>query len=515
LIAAATTGLLFGVHPIHVESVVWVAERKDLLCALFYLLSVITYVKYAACKTYRTYLICLIFFTLALLSKPMAVTLPFVLLILDWYPFRRIQSLSTFRPVFIEKLPFIALSLISSVLTILAQKAGGAMEMMQAESLSTRLLVAAKALIAYLWNMIMPVNLTPFYSYPKVASLLFPEYFISIFLILGITVSCLLASGKRKFWMSCWAYYVITLIPVLGVVQVGYQAMADRYTYLPALGPFLIAGLSVAWVFNVGKTRFILYFSAASAILVIASLSYASFKQVGIWKNNIDLWTYVIDKDPSGYAGAYNNRGSAFNNMGQFDKAVEDYNKAIALNPSYGMAYRNRGSAYLNIGRPNLAIEDYNRPSPGPSAAAYYERGLAFEQYGQTDKAIEDYSSAVELKPSSLQVHVRLGVLYGKSGAFEKAIDEFNRAVTINPEYSLAYSNRGFAYSLMGQNDLAIRDLSRAIELDKNDVGSYINRGKVYRKTGRKELAIRDFLKACDMGDKEGCNMVSMEKIQR
>ena len=248
LIAAATTGLLFGLHPIHVESVAWIAERKDLLCALFYLLSVMAYVKYRTYKSYTTYFLSLGFFFLALLSKPMAVSLPVVLLILDWYPFQKITSLKTFRTAFVEKLPFIALSSFSSIVTILAQGSAAVIRSAEFAPLSTRSFSAVKALAAYLYKIILPLNLLPFYPYALHPSSLFFEYLLPIVLAIGITAGCISLAGRReKFWLCGWTYYVATLLPVLGIVQVGDQAMADRYMYLPSLGPFLVIGLTAAW----------------------------------------------------------------------------------------------------------------------------------------------------------------------------------------------------------------------------------------------------------------------------
>jgi lipoprotein NlpI len=534
LIAAATTGLLFGLHPLHVESVAWVAERKDLLCALFYLLSIMAYVRYAGrggpmwppkegqprrVAPTRTYILSLIFFTLALLSKPMAVTLPFVLLILDWYPFSRIQSLSSFRPVFIEKLPFIALSLISSVLTILAQKAGGAVQSLDFAPLLSRLLVASHSLSAYLWKMLLPLDLVPYYPYPKSVSPLSLKYLSAFALVLGVTAACAAMRKKQKLLLSAWVYYVVTLIPVLGIVQVGGQAMADRYTYLPSLGPFLLIGLLVAWVsariHTVKKHAPVVKLVGVIAYFVVLFfLSSLTLRQIAVWKDSFSLWNYVIKKEPERAPEAYNNRGLTFSDNGRLKEAIEDYTKAIAINPIYSEALINRAIAFTGLGQIDKAIEDYSVViRSNPFDQVFYLRGEAFERKGETEKAIEDYHQAIGLNPSYLEAYIRLGVLYGKSGAFDKAIDQFNQAVTINPDYPMAYGNRGFAYSLMGQYELAIRDLTRAIELDKNDAASFVNRGKVYRKISRKELAIQDFRKACDMGSKEGC--VTLEALQK
>ena len=264
LITGGVTGLLFGLHPLHVESVAWVAERKDLLCALFFLLSIMQYTDYAKSVSdgsapggllnryyNKHYLLAVVFFILALLSKPMAVTLPVVLLVLDWYPLQRIQSFQAFRQAAVEKIPFFALSLFSSIITILAQRGGGALSSIETIPLSIRLLVSARALISYLWKMLWPLNLVPFYPYPKqseMSALSIFEYLLAIAFTLGITAVCVASVKRQKLWLSVWGFYIVTLIPVLGILQVGGQSMADRYTYLPSLGPFLVMGLIAAWV---------------------------------------------------------------------------------------------------------------------------------------------------------------------------------------------------------------------------------------------------------------------------
>ena len=379
LIAAGIAGLLFGLHPVHVESVAWVAERKDLLCALFFLMSVMTYVKYAGSRqsegeakdetggknflTNRQYLLSLGFFVLALMSKPMAVTLPAVLLILDWNPFNRIRSLKTFWAASVEKLPFLALSLISSVLTVFAQRSGGALELMEIVPLSTRLLVAVHSLIAYLGKMLWPLDLIPFYPYPRTVSLLSPEYFGVVALVIGITIFCVVkAKKKQTVWLSVWSYYCVTLAPVLGIIQVGGQAMADRYTYLPSLGPFLLMGLGAAWVWGKIETSWKRGLIATAAFMVFLSLSFMTFQQIGRWKNDVDLWNYVIEQEGHDVLFAYFKRGQAFALRGQYEKAIEDYNTVISLNvEEYSKAYIERGLTYLQAGQADLAVADLKK----------------------------------------------------------------------------------------------------------------------------------------------------------
>jgi len=453
LITAGVTGLLFGLHPVHVESVAWVAERKDLLCALFFLLSMIMYVKAvrrmeAGAERKRVptgaLLSALCFFILALMSKPMAVTLPVVLLILDWYPLNRIQSFKTLWEASVEKAPFLVLSLLSSIVTMLAQQTGGAMKMMAIAPLSTRILVAVQSLVAYLGKLFLPLNLIPFYPYPRDPSLYSFEYASTIIMAIGITVACIVMVRKRKIWLSAWGYYVITLVPVLGLVQVGEQSMADRYTYLPSLGPFLIAGMGAAYLaqkFRHSKRGDTLssFLTLVLTLSMAIVLSYATVRQAGLWRNGITLWSSVIEREPTQVPFAYRLRGQAFGKAGQFDRAAADYSKAIALNPGF--------------------IETYND----------------------------------------------LGMLYGKAGLYEQAIAVFSRSISLGPGHAKSYNNRGRTYFHLGQYGEALDDLNRAIALDDTFDVAYINRGELYYRTGKTAQADADFQKACDLGNEIGC----------
>jgi tetratricopeptide (TPR) repeat protein len=528
LIAAGVTGLLFGLHPIHVESVAWVAERKDLLCALFYLLSVMAYMRYATNTLQRAKAIgrggkmpvaegavssirhelgpmlsALCFFALALMSKPMAVSLPFVLLILDWYPLQRIISLRTFKTAFIEKIPFIALCIASSILTILAQKAGGAMLLTEYVPLWARVLVAAKALIAYIWKMVIPLNLLPFYQYPHRLDMWSMEYIMPAILVAGITVICILVARKHKLWPAVWGYYVLTLSPVLGFIQVGGQSMADRYTYLPSLGPFFLAGLFVAWVYDKvtalqkGSLRIKLAFTTAGAAIII-SLAYLTFVQTGIWSNAVGLWSYVIQKEPEKVPFVYYNRGVAFFRAGQMDRAIEDYSRAIALDPSYSKAYVNRGFVFEKISRSDKAIADYDKAVMlNPlDAQTFNNRGAIFEKAGELDKAIADYDKVIELTPGEAQSYNNRGVVFERMGLYDKAIADYDRAIALNPSNADVYFNRGNAYDEIGRPYKAIADYGKAITLNPDDSQAYNNRGVIFEKIGEYDKAIADFDKA-------------------
>ena len=484
IITGTVTGLLFGLHPLHVESAAWIAERKDLLCAFFFLLSITTYIYYAAEikkigkeKTAslffsRKYLLAIGFFVLALLSKPMAVTLPFVLLILDWYPLRRIQSTKTFWTAVIEKLPFIILSLISSALTILAQKTEGAMKLMVSFPLPARLLIASESLVSYLGKMLLPFNLSPFYPYPpQGASLLTAESIMAIVLVGGITASCLLIAGKRKIWLSVWGYYVVTLLPVLGIVQVGSQSMADRYTYLPSLGPFLIIGLTAAKVYDKAsalKERKTIFNMAilfiASAVMV--TISYRTIEQIDIWKNSFALWNYVIERGPSAPL-PHNMLGNVYLSRNLTDRAIEQYRRALSLDPNFAEAQNNLGVAYLSKGQLDMAAEQFQtalKLKPD-YAEANYNFGMALQYKGQLDEAIEQYRITLGLKPNYIDAHNNLGTAYASQGKTDQAIAEYQAALMLKPDYVNAHFNLGNAYASQGQTDKAIAEYQTVLRL--------------------------------------------------
>ena len=445
-------------------------------------------------------------FILALMSKPMAVSLPVVLLILDWHPFGRISSWKAARSAMGEKLPFIALSLLSSVLTVLAQRSGAAIQTTEFAPLSGRLFVAVKSIVLYVWKLIWPLNLVPYYPYPEKQSLLSFQNISAVILAIGITAACRVLASKSKLWPAAWWYFLVTLLPVLGIVQVGGQAMADRYLYLPGLAPFLIAGLAAAWCVaklpGAGSKGVMIVVSG----LLVVLLSSLTVRQIGLWKNGVALWDYVVHQEPLA-PRAYNNRGRAYEDGGRFLQAIADYGEAINLDPYFYDAYVNRGVAFLEIKRIDRAIRDFEAAiAVAPSEPdAYFRRGSAFEELGQPGKAMKDYDKAIDLNASYYPPYVNRGVLLGKAGLFDKAIEDFDRSISINPSSFEAYTGRGTAYALSGRYAPALEDFTRAIEMNDRFPLAYYNRGKLYLRTGRREAAASDFEKACEMGSNEGC----------
>ncbi|MCK9419643.1 MAG: tetratricopeptide repeat protein [Nitrospirae bacterium] len=448
LFIGGVTGLLFGIHPVHVESVAWAAERKDVLCALFFLLSIIWYANYVSYKTYKTYMLTLGLFVLALMSKPMAVSLPVVLLILDWYPLNRIPSWKTIWSLVVEKLPFFLMSLVSSMITILAQRSGDSIASLDVVPVSSRLLVAARSLIAYLGKMLLPLNLVPFYPYPRQVVLFSFEYLAVLVLMLGITACALVAAKRHPVLLAAWGYYVVTLIPVLGIVQVGNQSMADRYLYLPSIGPFLVGGIGIAWMAKKVTTAYrretmrLLVYSLL-ALCLFFPLSLITIKQMGKWKNSFALWDYTIATGIES-AVAYNNRGLSLKEMDQRGNAIADFERAIALDPQNYFAYNN------------------------------------------------------------------LGVVYGKDGQYPRSIEYFLKAIAINPQHADSYCNLGLSYFNMKQEDKALENYNKAIELKQDFDAAILNRGNLYFIIGNRARALQDYRKACMLGNSRACEVLTI-----
>jgi len=490
-IAAGVTGLLFGLHPLHVESVAWVSERKDLLCALFFLLSITTYadfVRHSAESVSqqhvqpfwrkRKYLLSLGMFVCALASKTMAVSLPLVLLILDFYPFGRIKSSKDWNGMLLEKLPFVLASLIISVVSISAQHSIGALPLMASTTLDSRLLVAFHAIAAYLEKMLIPLDLMPVYPYPQEVRLLDPVYAIPLLFFFVISIAIARVTSRWRALLPVWLYYLVTLLPVLGIVQVGAYSMADRFTYLPSLGPFLLVGLLVAWAWSTVKNGAGKNSIAAVGIILCLSLSILTLKQITVWRSSIDLWNYVIENEPRRILSAYLNRGVAFGDRREFDRAIADFTTLLSYDTRSVDAYLNRGMAHV-------AMAEY-------------------------DKALADYDAAIAVKPEFADAYTNRGSVFLRKKDFDRAIADYDRAIALRPWLSAAYLNRALAHVEKGAVDLAIKDYDDALKSNPVLVNAYLKRGDLHMKKGSIERAVLDYQNACRLGSELGCRKALM-----
>jgi tetratricopeptide (TPR) repeat protein len=506
LLAGAVTGLLFGVHPLHVESVAWVSERKDVLYAFFYLLSILAYVRYVGAEAGKRavlYVVCFVLFVFSLLSKPMAVTLPVVLLILDVYPLGRTGVRELVRSqwrVMVEKVPFFALSIVSSILTLQAQEAGGALTPLQASGLWNRVLVAIRSLGDYLYKIIWPHELVPFYPYPSEISLSAIPYFGSMVLLIGFTVLCIWTRKEQRVFSAVSLYYIVTLLPVLGIIQVGEQRAADRYTYLPSLGPFLLLSVAFLWgkeKINRRKPGEIIHkiIPFIPLMIILCILSMLTIKQEAVWRDSISLWSAHLNKYTTVYK-AYKNRAEAYMKIGNYHRAVEDLKRSIAIYPQYATSYTILGMAYERLGVSLQAIESYGKAIElNPRFyLAFNGRERAFQQ------VLKKSAEAIKNNPADAAAYINRGTAHALMKNYQEALGDFDRAIRLNPQITAVYYNRGLVYTHLGDYQRAITDFGTVLQNSPEDSDTYYRRGSALKELGEEEKAEKDLLTAARLG---------------
>lgn len=456
---SAFVAAVFALHPLRAESVAWVAERKDVLSGLFFMLTLLAYARYAKNDSvpspksivknqkWSWYGAALLLFVLGLMSKPMLVTLPVVLLLLDYWPLRRVKP---WGGLFLEKLPFLALSVISGVVTLFAQIK--AMKSFESFPLLTRLGAALLSCKVYLIQMIYPVGLAAFYPLQPHASAK-PAALAGLFL-LAISAIAWKERGQRPWLLMGWLWYLVMLLPVLGLVQVGAQAHADRYTYLPQIGIYLAATWLAAELTSKWQVdRRVLGGLMAS---VLAILMFCAWKQTAYWKNSETLWRHAL-ACTSGNTLAYVNLGHELYEQGRLDEAISLYQNGLEAQPN-------------------------NREFHNNLANALREKGLL-------DEAIIHYEKAAELAPGSAEAQFNLGKALGLKGKPEEAIALYKIALRLDPEFLPARISLGTALLQQGNADLAAPHFQRALEIRPNDAGLNLNLGLCFFQMGRMEEA--------------------------
>jgi tetratricopeptide (TPR) repeat protein len=467
---SAFAAAFFALHPLRVESVAWASERKDVLSMFFGMASIYAYAFYAESSKLSKYFLCLILFILSLMSKPMLVTLPCILLLLDYWPLQRLTfsgstggTFGVARRLVIEKIPFFILTAAMGLITFWAQKKEGAVSSIDVLPFFTRAENAIFSYAAYLGKTVWPVNLSVFYPY----ELFLPAWKVtlSLLILVFITVAVIRYFRKMPFLFTGWFWYLGTLVPVIGLVQVGKQAMADRYTYLPSVGIAVMLAWGIPLLMKNEIIRKKVLCPAAFAALLV--LSVLTWNQCGYWKSNVTLFNHaakVTGKDSEGHP-----IGAAFTELGQYQyqKEISEYNKAIRMNPDNHLAYFSRAIAYARLGQYHNAIRDYNaviRLKPD-YVEAYNNRGNIYGQHGQYQLAIEDFGKAIEINPNHVRAHNNRGLAHSGLGQYEKALENFNKAIGLQPDYVNAYNNRAFVHLNIGNIPSACADAKKACEL--------------------------------------------------
>jgi Flp pilus assembly protein TadD len=503
-----------------------VSERKDVLSGFFGLLALMAYARYVQWRRHNAegrmqkpaapntqpshverftfhassfYLLSLFLFALGLMSKPMLVTWPLVMLLLDYWPLRRFElsisrsQLAILWRLVAEKIPFFILVALMSVVTFMAQKHGGAVEAVGNLPISARIGNALISYGRYLGKLLCPMDLAVIYPRPD----RWPVVMVVLAggLILGFSLLLWVRRRRSPALLVGWLWFLGTLVPVIGLVQVGEQAMADRYSYLPSLGVLVLAiwglyELTQGWRYQVMALS--VAGCGASVLCLVLTR-----QQLEYWKDSEALFRHALEVTANNYL-AHNDLGNAIGKKGQLDEAIRHYEEAIRLKPDYVDAHNNLGAAFGKKRQTDQAIAQYQeaiRLNPA-HALAHHNLGAALAKKGQTDEAIVQFHEAIRLNPDYPDAYNNLGVALGNKSQTDEAIRQFREAIRLNPDHTEARNNLGVALGKKGQTEEAIRQYEEIIRLKPDQADAHNNLGIAFYQQGRAAEAIRQFEEA-------------------
>jgi tetratricopeptide (TPR) repeat protein len=501
---SAFVAALFAFHPLHVQSVAWVTERKDVLSTFFWFLTMWAYVRYARRQKIADYLLVVVFLALGLMSKAMLVTLPFVLLLLDYWPLERLGAKQgkgglkySLSYLLVEKIPLFVMSLASCVVTFIAQKRGGAAHTLENCSFFVRMANASISYVQYIIKMIWPVRLAVFYPHPgQNVSILYAV--VSAAVLLVITILILRFAKNHRYLFTGWFWYLGTLVPVIGFVQVGDQALADRYTYITLTGLFIIIAwglpeLLAEWTSaslprqarrGSVESRYKKIALAVSALLIVSVMAVCTYFQLGYWRNSQTLFQHALDVTGDNYT-MHLNISESLREQGRLDEAIYHCSEAIRIKPEGFMAHIRRG--YI--------LRDASR----------------------LDEAVSEYQKCLQIKPDDPNTLDNLGIILGQQGKFDQAIKYLTQALQIDPNFADAHTNIGFALTFQGKLDEAAAHLVEALRLDPNSALAHHHLGRILSQQGKIDEAIAHFKQAVqidpnDRNARNSLNLVLTEK---
>lgn len=479
---------LFAVHPLHVESVAWVAERKDVLCAFFFLLAIFLHCRYAQTRSRLLYGGVIAAFVFGLMSKAMIITLPFVLLVIDYWPLQRWsrKDFSRLRMLIIEKIPLFLFIVPAAIISLKAQTHAGAVASRIA--LLPRLANATIAYVAYLGKTFWPSDLAVFYPYRIVIS---PSVAImAVLFLLAVTVLVLWQAGIRPYLAAGWFWYLGILVPVIGIVQIGLQSMADRYTYLPLIGIFV----ALTWLAaSLIHSRI---FLGSVAGVLLAVLAFAAHQQVTYWQDSVTLFTHAVAVTPSNHTSK-GNLGAALEELGDSEGAARIWREAIAENPERPDLYRNLGWYELTNGRKKEAAVLFRKSiSLKPDARTYAELASAEDNL---DEAIRRYQQAVKEGPDSASLRNDFAATLVLAGRDEQALEQYEAALRVSPGYYNAEMNIGALLTRTGRPLPAIDHFRVASNSHPNSFEPHVYLALLFAQTGHNSDAIAEIQKAVAM----------------
>jgi Tfp pilus assembly protein PilF len=471
---SAFVAAVFAIHPMHVESVAWVAERKDVLSGLFWCLTILAYGQWVQTRRIVWYASSLLACALGLMAKPMLVTMPFVLLLLDFWPLGRVANL---RPeqskppanghpwtrLLVEKVPFFVFSILSSAITLIGQKEAGGVVETAAIPMTSRLLNAVIAYGTYLLKFVWPTNLSVFYPYPDTFPLW--KVVLSIAVLAGITAVAVYRWRTMPWIVTGWFWFLGTLVPVIGIVQVSERAMADRFAYIPYIGLYIV----VAWTVPTLLPHRPRYGRVIGmfAVAICSAFALTAHAQVRHWQDSVTLFNQAINATTRNYI-AHINLGEALQARGKTEDAVRQYRLALEIKPHHPKAHNNLGVSLVKQNRLDEAIGHYRSAiaSKPDHETAHHNLGLAYFRKKDTKQAIPHYEKAVQLKPDYAEARVNLGLALVAENRLDEALNQFRQATVINPRLHQAYYGWGLALERQGKKAEAITQFKHAVTLN-------------------------------------------------
>jgi tetratricopeptide (TPR) repeat protein len=496
---SAFVAAVFAIHPLRVESVAWIAERKDVLSGVFFMLTLLAYVHYVRAPSIGRYLLVAVGFAFGLMSKPMLVTLPFVLLLLDYWPLSRLGDVGSGKPaareqvlsghwsvvsgqflkLVVEKIPLLTLSAVSSVVTFLAQK--GVVGETEQLPVLARINNAVVSYVLYIWQMLWPVNLAVFYPHPENQLALW-EVLLSLLLLLGITATAIVLRKTRPYFIMGWLWYLGMLVPVIGLVQVGWQGRADRYTYLPQVGLYIAATWAVTDLTALYRHQRATLTTAA--IVLIAALSSCAWVQTSYWRDSETLFRHVLAVTTNNDV-AENNLGIVFLGQGKLDEAISLLQSAVDRRPDNSPAHENLAKALL--------------------------------QKGQVADALTHYRKLLDLQPDNMEVHNIVGTVLVQQGRVEEGVEEWQKVLSVEPNNGNAMSNLAWIFAT--SPDESLRNGAKAVQLAEQAMR--VSRGRIsilfrtlaaaYAENGRFVDAIRAAQRGVELANSQGNSGLATE----
>lgn len=466
-VGSVIVALLFGLHPMRVESVAWVTERKDVLFGVFYLAALWQYIKYKHDLKKSRWVWMTLFFILSLLSKIQAVSLPLSMLAIDYY----LDNQWSFKRI-INKIPFFILSLFFGILGVIMLKEFGSLDTVTQTTqfaFFERLFIGSYSFVVYLIKFFIPYELSPLYPYPAELS---PAFYASM-LVLPATLALLYWSYKKqkKMIFMGLSFFIVNIIFLLQILGAGQGFLADRFTYIAYLGLFFIVGFYTDKIHS-GHNPYKNIILAGIGIY-LAVMAVLTYQQNKIWENSATLWTHVI-KYYENTTLPYGNRANYYRDNKMYSQAIEDYNKTLSLNPKQPQAYNSRARLYFDLakGRDTLLL------------------------------ALNDYNKAIELKPDDGEFWTNRGATYARLGDLENAISNLTKGIELKPDHATAYMNRSIMYHNINRPDLALKDIEKYLELEPRHADLWYEKGRTLRALGQEAESIKAFTSAIEIGSK-------------